>query len=155
MPRPGNAVHLQGIPFGDVFGSMSERTLYTVGHSTRPFSELTALLASAGITLLVDVRAVPRSRFYPQYNRSFLEKNLPVRYRWMGDRLGGKNAALIPPEEFSAGIDELVELLGRETVAVLCSERMPTPTKSRPEGCHRWYAITPAVIGRGVRVIHL
>lgn len=129
--------------------------LYTCGHSTRPFSDLTALLLAHGITLLVDVRAVPRSRFHPQYNRGFLEKNLPMRYRWMGDALGGKNADLVPPAVFAAAIDELATLTETETVCILCSEREPTPTKWRPAGCHRWYAITPAVERLGIAVTHL
>jgi hypothetical protein len=129
--------------------------LYTCGHSTRPFADLVALLQGHGVTLLVDVRAVPRSRFYPQYNRGFLEKNLPMRYRWMGDALGGKNADQVPPAVFAAAIDELAALTGTETVCIMCSEREPTPTKWRPSGCHRWYSITPAVERKGVAVTHL
>ncbi len=155
-PRgPSNADVLQGKDFGDVFGCVAGPVLYTVGHSTRPFDEFVALLASAGITFVADVRAVPRSRFHPQYNRSFLEGRLPLRYRWMGESLGGKNAKLIPPETFAAGIRELLTLAETETVAVLCSERSPTPTKSRPAGCHRWYAITPALEAEGAAVRHL
>ena len=129
--------------------------LYTVGHGARPFAELAALLEGAGITLLVDVRAVPRSRFHPQYNRGHLEKNLPMRYRWMGDALGGKNADLIPKQVFDAAIGELLALSERETLCIMCSEREPGPTKYRPEGCHRWHSLTPALRARGAEVTHL
>jgi len=130
-------------------------TLFTCGHSTRPFEELVHLLQSNGITVLVDVRAVPKSRYYPQFNRSYLEAHLPIRYLWRGDKLGGKNASQIPPEAFAEGIDELTALAASERPCMMCSERSPTPTKWRKEGCHRWYSLTPAVEKKGVRVVHL
>ena len=40
----------------------------TVGHSTRPIEAFIALLGAHGVTQLVDVRTVPRSRHNPQYN---------------------------------------------------------------------------------------
>lgn len=129
-------------------------TVYTCGHSTRSFDELTDLLRRNGITLLVDVRAIPRSRFYPHFNRSYLEQHLPIPYLWR-EHLGGKNAKSVPKEVFDAGIGELLALAAEEKVCIMCSERSPTPTKHRPEGCHRWNAIAPALIDRGARVVHL
>jgi len=41
---------------------------YTIGHGTRPIDVLVDLLRDAEITLVVDVRTVPRSRANPQYN---------------------------------------------------------------------------------------
>lgn len=131
------------------------KPIYTIGHSTRPFEELVNILQSRAVTLLVDVRARPQSRFYPHFNRKFLEANLPMRYSWMGDRLGGKNAKEIPEEVFTQGIDDLIELSHHETVCIMCSEGSPTPTKWRPEGCHRWSVITPLLEAKGVEVLHL
>jgi uncharacterized protein (DUF488 family) len=45
---------------------------FTIGHSTRSLQELAALLVPNGITRIVDVRTVPRSRTNPQYNRDTL-----------------------------------------------------------------------------------
>jgi uncharacterized protein (DUF488 family) len=129
--------------------------ILTCGHSTRSFEELCALLLGHGVTLLVDVRASPKSRFYPHFNRAHLEKHLPMPYLWRGDRLGGKNAELIPPELFAAGIDELIALSRTETVCIMCSEREPGPTKWRPGGCHRWASIAPALEAKGAAVRHL
>jgi uncharacterized protein (DUF488 family) len=129
--------------------------IFTCGHGSRPFEELVQLLTAHGITLLVDVRARPQSRFHPQFNRRHLQENLPMKYLWLGDKLGGKNEDLIPPEVFEEGIDELLALARNETVSIMCSERSPTPTKWRPEGCHRWRTITPVLEKRGVEVVHL
>src|SRR5919201_1769494 len=49
---------------------------YTIGHSTRSLSELVALLESAGVKLLADVRAIPRSRTNPQFNIDALPPEL-------------------------------------------------------------------------------
>lgn len=49
---------------------------YTVGHSTRPLEQLVALLQGVGVSLLVDVRTVPRSRTNPQFNRDTMPSAL-------------------------------------------------------------------------------
>lgn len=43
-------------------------TLYTVGHSTRPLEELVAMLRAFDVSLLADIRTVPRSRHNPQFD---------------------------------------------------------------------------------------
>jgi hypothetical protein len=42
--------------------------IFTIGHSTRTLTEFVALLRQVHITLLVDVRSIPRSRTTPQFN---------------------------------------------------------------------------------------
>ncbi|MBV9459979.1 MAG: DUF488 domain-containing protein, partial [Bradyrhizobium sp.] len=49
---------------------------YTIGHGTRPLGEFVQLLKSVAVTLVVDVRTVPRSRTNPQYNRDVLPESL-------------------------------------------------------------------------------
>lgn len=54
------------------------RKIYTIGHSTRRLEELVTCLKAYGITLLVDVRAIPYSRYNPQFNREGLIEQLPA-----------------------------------------------------------------------------
>ena len=49
---------------------------FTIGHSTRPIDEFVALLMTAEVKLVVDVRTVPRSRTNPQFNRDALPASL-------------------------------------------------------------------------------
>src|ERR1700739_1767761 len=49
---------------------------FTIGHSNRSISEFLALLENGGIKLIADVRAFPRSRTNPQYNRDVLPNTL-------------------------------------------------------------------------------
>ena len=68
---------------------------YTIGHSTRSIVEFMDLLRSVQVTLVADVRTVPRSRTNPQYNR----ENLPHTLRQLGadyehiSSLGGLRSA--------------------------------------------------------------
>jgi uncharacterized protein (DUF488 family) len=64
---------------------------YTIGHGTRSLPEFVELVKSVGVTLVVDVRTVPRSRTNPQYNRDALPQSLEpfeVRYEHVAS-LGG------------------------------------------------------------------
>ena len=47
-------------------------TLFTIGHSNRSLEALIAMLRAHGITRLVDIRTIPRSRHNPQFNRETL-----------------------------------------------------------------------------------
>src|SRR5215468_2962451 len=52
---------------------------FTIGHATRPIGEFIELLQDADVTLVADVRTVPRSRTNPQYNRDTLPQSLQAR----------------------------------------------------------------------------
>ena len=54
----------------------TELTVFTIGHSTRTLDEFVGLLKTYGITLVVDVRTVPRSRHNPQFNKETLPSSL-------------------------------------------------------------------------------
>src|SRR5690625_2334516 len=51
-------------------------TIWTIGHSTRSFSDFLAALRNEGIEILADVRALPGSRRFPQYNQKELATRL-------------------------------------------------------------------------------
>lgn len=55
---------------------MKSNPFYTIGHGTRPIDEFANLLRDADVTLVADVRSVPRSRTNPQYNRETLPQSL-------------------------------------------------------------------------------
>jgi uncharacterized protein (DUF488 family) len=65
--------------------------IYTVGHSTRDFDEVLAMLQNNEITHLVDVRSFPLSGKFPQWNQSAIIDALPpdIEYRWI-PKLGGR-----------------------------------------------------------------
>ena len=146
---------------------MSEELLiYTIGHSDHDTGEFIALLRQHSITLVVDVRSRPYSRWAHQFNRETLARDLEdagIAYRFMGDVLGGRPAdpALYDPERerpdyrrvaqsitYQAGIDRLLDLARDERVAVMCSE-------GDHRRCHRHLLIAQTLLERGVRVLHI
>ena len=118
--------------------------IFTIGHATRPLPDFLALLAENGVTLVADVRTVPRSRTNPQFNAATLPGALAdsgIGYRHLA-ALGGLRKRQRDPSpngawrndsfrnyadyalthEFRAGLDELRGLTLRETVAIMCAE---------------------------------
>lgn len=54
----------------------AEPPIFTVGHSTRSIPQFAELLRCGQVSLVVDVRTVPRSRRNPQYNEEVLGSEL-------------------------------------------------------------------------------
>jgi len=140
--------------------------IHTIGHSDLTVAEFLELLRRHGITMVVDVRSQPYSRWTPQFNREILSRNLrdgAVAYRFMGTALGGhaSDPALHDPGQgrpdyqrmeqsprYRAGIDQLLELTQAQRVAVMCSE-------GDHRHCHRHLLIAQTLLAHGARVLHI
>jgi uncharacterized protein (DUF488 family) len=142
--------------------------ILTVGHSNHEEGEFLELVRGAGVGLIADVRANPRSR-YPQFNRSALAgtmKAAGIGYAPLGADLGGRrepvpdsvNTALeegpfrgyadhMRTEQFTAGLEMLESLARERRTAVMCAE-------ADWHRCHR-SLIADMLTVRGWRVLHL
>ena len=120
------------------------------------------------MTLLADVRTVPRSRHTPQWNREAAAAALTargIRYHHL-PRLGGfrkprpdspntgwRNLSFrgyadhMATADFAAGLEELMALAGAAPTAVACTEAVPWR-------CHR-SLLADALAVRGIEVRHL
>jgi len=143
--------------------------LITFGHGTASEESIAALLLSAHVTALIDVRIAPGSRRNPHVARRELERWLPERgisYRWE-KRLGGfRRPAPDSPDvawrepafrgyaghmrqpDFLAAIAEVLAQAAAEHLVVMCSESLWWR-------CHRRLIADFAEIARGVPVRHL
>jgi 3-methyladenine DNA glycosylase/8-oxoguanine DNA glycosylase len=142
--------------------------VYTVGHSTRSLDELLALLRSFGVSVLADIRTVPRSRHNPQFNADVLGAELPARgmryapiaqlgglrrARKDSSNTGWRNASFrgfadyMQTPEFEAGLERLHALAAEGSVALMCAEAVPWR-------CHR-SLVADALTARGARVEHI
>ena len=68
------------------------KTIWTIGHSTRSIDEFMAMLQSFNIAMVVDVRQFPGSRKFPQFNKEALQISLPenhIQYQHLVE-LGGR-----------------------------------------------------------------
>lgn len=131
-----------------------ERTVYTLGTSTRSREDFLSLLLSRGITRVCDVRAFPTSRRYPHFSRDELSSFLRERgleYRWLGELLGGYRRggylAYMETPEFRRGVEELERLAEEAPTAIVCAELFPWK-------CHRRH-ISAALEERGWKVVHI
>jgi uncharacterized protein (DUF488 family) len=147
------------------------RAFYTIGHSTRSIEEFIELLASSQITLVIDVRTIPRSRTNPQYDAEELAKTLrgfQIGYEHIA-ALGGLRGRKrnIPPsvnaywenqsfhnyadyamsDEFRSGLGRLRGLGHESTCAVMCAEAIWWR-------CHR-RIIADYLIAAGETVFHI
>jgi uncharacterized protein (DUF488 family) len=150
---------------------LAQEGFYTIGHSTRSISEFINILQSLGITLLVDVRTVPRSRTNPQYNQDALPHSLApfqIGYEHLA-ALGGLRGKdrHVPPsvnafwhndsfhnyadyamsEKFRAGLTRLRELGREQRCAIMCAETLWWR-------CHR-RIIADYLLAAGERVLHI
>ncbi|MBA3648013.1 MAG: DUF488 domain-containing protein [Chitinophagales bacterium] len=120
-----------------------EKTIYTIGHSTRTLEEFLNILKSFQIKALADVRNFPGSKRYPHFNKEILKTSLAnneIKYLHL-KQLGGRKKAIeyskntawrntafrgyadhMQTEEFTTGINILEKLSSSERTAFMCSE---------------------------------
>jgi uncharacterized protein (DUF488 family) len=142
--------------------------ILTIGHSTHTLEAFIQLLQAQGVTLVADVRSVPRSRHNPQFNRETLPEQLKVagigyvhlpglgglrRARPDSPNRGWHNEAFrgfadyMQTPEFVENLEALTRLAQKERLALMCAEAVPWR-------CHR-SLIADALSVRGVPVEHI
>lgn len=70
-----------------------EIEIYTLGHSNYPFDKLIEILKKYNINCVVDIRAIPYSKYNTQYNKELFQENLKklgYTYIYMADEFGAK-----------------------------------------------------------------
>jgi uncharacterized protein (DUF488 family) len=138
--------------------------LLTIGHSNLPADRFMALLTSAGVTAVADVRSVPFSRWCPWFSTKALAQRLAgegIAYIALGDSLGGRPRdpklyrngvadyeAMAARPEFVAGLERVVDEIARHRVCLLCAEREPLD-------CHRCLLVGRALAERGLTLGHI
>ncbi len=144
--------------------------ILTIGHSTRSTDELVQSLLAHHVTILADVRSLPRSYKNPQFNTDVIGIELSkhnMRYVWL-QKLGGRRRGLRKKSKntcwknesfrnyadymetsstFREGIEELMALGNEGTVAIMCAEAVYWR-------CHR-SMISDFLKSRGIRVTHI
>jgi len=143
--------------------------VWTIGHSIRTIEELIGALQAHGIKLVAEVRLLPGSKHYPQFNKEILAKSLRdvgIGYEhfpelggrrrpckdsrntaWRNDAFRGY-ADHMETTEFVAGVARLEEATEkRGAVAIMCAEAVWWK-------CHR-SLIADYLKAQGTQVIHI
>ena len=143
-------------------------TVWTIGHSSRPWEEFLALLKPEQIEVVADVRRHAGSRKHPQYGPEQLPAGLAaagIEYVSIPE-LGGRRrpqpdspntiwrnpsfqgyADHMNSEEYARGIERLLRIAVGQRAALLCSEAVWWR-------CHR-ALIADDLKAAGARVLHI
>jgi uncharacterized protein (DUF488 family) len=143
---------------------MASYDLLTIGHSNLAAERFMALLTSAGVTAVADVRSVPFSRWCPWFSSKALAERLAserIGYVALGDALGGRPRdptlyrdgvadyeAMAARPEFAAGLARVIDATAHQRVCLLCAEREPLD-------CHRCLLVGRALCERGLTLGHI
>lgn len=138
--------------------------IYTIGHSNHLFSPFNEILKDKGITMVVDIRTNPYSKYSPHFNKKHLKKALEetnIKYIYLGKEIGGKPKVkkfyhqdkvlyhlLEKEESYQEGIAKLGNLAKDNVVVLMCSEE-------NPYQCHRHLLITPTLLKKGYHISHI
>lgn len=149
---------------------MTVSTFYTIGHSTLALDEFLDLLSNAAIECVVDVRRLPGSSRYPQFNQEPLRQSLQaagIDYCHLEGLAGRRGRQPVDPAvnagwqnqsfhnyadyslqpEFAAALGRLLELGQQQRVAILCAEAVWWR-------CHR-RIISDHLLAAGQQVLHI
>lgn len=146
-------------------------TIHTIGHSTRPLEEFIGLLQASSIQCVVDVRRLPGSNAYPQFNADALQQSLAhvgIEYWHLTSLAGRRRASEVPQLEdatfwtnpsfrryaaythtsdFHDGLRALEKRAAQQACAVMCAEAVWWR-------CHR-RIISDYLLADGFRVLHI
>lgn len=146
-------------------------TVFTIGHSNRSLAEFVSLLEESRIECVVDVRRLPGSRAFPQYDADVLAQSLAehgIDYLYLPPLCGRRSkrdldgmppetfwsnasfaryAAYARSDAFAEGLQALLLRAREQRCAVMCSEAVWWR-------CHR-RIITDHLLALGAPVFHI
>ncbi|MGE5638078.1 MAG: DUF488 family protein [Chloroflexota bacterium] len=146
----------------------SQVIIHSIGHSTRTLPEFIVILKTYHVTLVVDVRSIPRSRHNPQFNKETLPDSLKpesiiymhmpeigglrrpkpdsINTAWRNKSFRGY-ADYMQTKEFTEDLLNLIALARESCVTVMCAEALPWR-------CHR-SLLADTLVVRNVKVQHI
>jgi uncharacterized protein (DUF488 family) len=148
--------------------SQTASPVMTIGHSTCTLEFFIRMLKTYDVTMVVDIRTVPRSKHNPQFNKETMPDELKtagIEYIHMlglgglrhphsdSPNTGWKNnsfrgfADYMQTEEFEDNLKTLINIAGQRRIALMCAEAVPWR-------CHR-SLIADALVIRGIQVEHI
>ena len=138
--------------------------LLSIGHSNIPLDRFLALLKTAGVDAVADVRSIPVSRHFSWFSKKSMAESLTlagIGYLPMGEALGGRPRdtrfyrdgvtdydAMAADPQYQTGLQRLVDAASHASVCMMCAEREPLD-------CHRCLLVTRSFAERGLKVGHI
>ncbi|MCI0604414.1 DUF488 domain-containing protein [bacterium] len=142
--------------------------IYTIGHSTRSEREFLGMLHHHSISMLIDIRTIPRSRWNPQFDKTTLQNSVTeagmeylhipelgglrkpsaesVNLAWKNPGFRGY-ADYMQTAAFEEALLKVIDFGWKERIALMCAEAYYAK-------CHRML-VSDALVARGVEVLHI
>lgn len=146
----------------------TKHTIYTIGHSTHSFEKFLAMLTAYQIKVLVDIRSLPGSKKFPQFDKENLQQLLQqngIDYihliglggrrkinkdsknnRWKNDSFRAY-ADYMETNLFKNAIEELEAIALQKSTAYMCAEAIYWR-------CHR-SMVSDYLKAKGWKVVHI
>ncbi len=118
--------------------------IYSIGYHKKSLTIIDRLMRAKNISILIDVRSRPYSKFNQDFNQDCLQRELTDRYSWQGDKLGGFQSNRISDED----LNRLIQLAHRCNIMLMCME-------SNPRQCHRYHKIAKNLLPKNIDMTHI
>ncbi len=139
--------------------------IYTIGYAGATIARFIKILKEKRIGLLIDVRSVPKSQYFREFNNNLLSKTLAsvdIKYENWKSEFGARQDNLdfytenildydkfSKSEQFQAGISKIKKLeIKGENICLMCSEIDPV-------NCHRAVLCGKEIFSNGMDVTHI
>ena len=143
----------------------NKNMIYTIGYAGVTIDRFVQILKNMRISLLIDVRSVPKSRYFVEFNNNLLSKtlaNVDIKYENWKDEFGARQDNLdyytdyildykkfAQSQQFQTGISKIKELESKdETICLMCAEIDPI-------NCHRAILCGKEIFANGINVTHI
>lgn len=139
--------------------------IYTIGYAGATIDRFVQILKDKRISLLIDVRSVPKSQYFYQFNNNLLSRilaNVDIKYENWKDEFGARQDNLsfytenildydkfAKSQQFQAGISKIKELESKdENICLMCAEIDPI-------NCHRAILCGKEIFANGMNITHI
>lgn len=139
--------------------------IYTIGYAGATIERFVQILKDKRISILIDVRSIPKSQYFYQFNNNLLSKTLEkvdIKYGNWKDEFGARQDNLdfytdnaldyekfAQSQQFKDGIAKIKELEKQDrNICLMCAEIDPL-------NCHRAILCGKEIFANGIDVIHI
>ena len=139
--------------------------IYTIGYAGTAIDRFTQILKSLRINLLIDVRSIPKSQYFREFNNNLLSKtlaNVGIKYENWKDEFGARQDntdyytdnfldydKFAKSQQFQSGISKIKELESKDiNICLMCAEIDPV-------NCHRAILCGKEIFANGMNVTHI
>ena len=143
----------------------NKNMIYTIGYAGVTIDRFVQILKNMKISLLIDVRSVPKSQYFYQFNNNLLSRilaNVDIKYENWKDEFGARQDNLkfytnsildyekfAQSEQFQSGILKLKNLYKQDSnVCLMCAEIDPI-------NCHRAILCAKEIYANDMKVVHV